>query len=350
MSLLFNARLVKCIKRILPIVKHNIPINNNNRAITFSNSKQSILNSIRNISLLKSPNATKSIIYGFSLLGLFGLDDKSESERKLIYTIKRGLLYLQNDDYKAFEKTLHDALKIAKDLNHFDGITYVYDVLANGAFMNKDYNKAKGLFFAVIKRLLDQGSFDDDLNILHINLKISKIFEAQKDYKSSKIGYEYCLDRLKKKHEFNPEDEDVLGLYALALDAYARYLMNLGYTKHARYYFKKAYETSVKLNGEVYEINVILLNDLGTMYYLGGKLEEALHYFRKAEKIGKHLPDMEHFSTVYINLGNIFLKQGLLKEAEKHCEEGMKNAKRHNYEEGKKEAAICLAEIKNAMK
>lgn len=48
--------------------------------------------------------------------------------------------------------------------------------------MNKDYDKAKTLFLAVISRLFEQGSYDDDLNILHINLKISKIFEAQKDY------------------------------------------------------------------------------------------------------------------------------------------------------------------------
>jgi len=158
------------------------------------------------------------------------------------------------------------------------------------------------------------------------------------------------LDRLKKKYELDPENEDVLGLYSLTLDAYARYLMNQGYTKHACFHFKKAYDISVKLNGEVCEMNVILLNDIGTLCYVRGMLEEALEFFGKAEKIGKHLPDMEHFSTVYINLGNIFLKQGLLKEAEKHCIEGMKNAKRHHYEEGKKEAAICLADIKSAMK
>jgi len=154
---------------------------------------------------------------------------------------------------------------------------------------------------------------------------------------------------LEKKFKIDPENEDVLGLYTITLDAYARYLMNQGQTDNARTYFRKAYNTSVKLNGEVFEMNVILLNDLGTLCYVQGNLDKALHYFRKAEKIGQHLPDMENFSTVYINLGNIYLKQGLLQEAEKNCVEGMKNAKRHRYDEGKKEAEICLAEIKNAM-
>ncbi|XP_001949989.1 tetratricopeptide repeat protein 19 homolog, mitochondrial [Acyrthosiphon pisum] len=348
MSLLFNTRLVKCIKRIFPVVKHNISINSYKQTLAFPNSKQSVQTSIRYI-LSNRTNAAKSIVFGFSLLGLIGLDE-SDKDKELIYTIKRGLLHLQNDDYNAFEQTLHEALKMAYDLKNFDGVTYVYDVLANGAFMNKEYEKAKNLFTTVISRLFDQGGLEDDLNVLHISLKLSKIYEAQKDYKNSEIGYIYCVQRLEKKLKIDPENEDVLGLYAITLDAYARYLMNQGQTKNARAYFRKAYNASVKLNGEVFEMNVILLNDLGTLCYIQGKLDKALHYFKKAEQIGQHLPDMENFSTVYINLGNIYLKQGMLKEAEQNCVEGMKNAKRHRYDEGKKEAEICLAEIKSAMK
>lgn len=347
MSFLFNARLVRCVKRILPVVKNN-SVSNHFRTITFSSNKQSVQTSIRNLALAKSANKSKSAILSFSLLGLIGLDE-NESERQLIYTIKRGLLYLQNDDYHAFEETLHNALRMAYDLDHFEGVTYIYDVLANGAFMNKDYEKAKSLFTTVVNRLLNQGGREDDLNILHISLKLSKIYEVLKDYKNSKVGYKFCLKRLEDKIKTDPENEDILGLYSISLDAYGRYLMNIGKPNNACNYFQKAYNTSVKVNGEIFEMNVILLNDLGTLNYVQGKLDDALSFFKKAEQIGKHLPDMENFSTVYINIGNIYLKQGLLKEAEKHCLEGLKNAKRHNYEEGKEEAKICLAEIKNAM-
>lgn len=168
-------------------------------------------------------------------------------------------------------------------------------------------------------------------------------------YSKSEIGYEYCLDHLDALYHKDPENENVLGLFSLSLDAYARYLLNQGQTKKAYINFKKSYEMCVKLNGEVFEMNVILLNDLGTISYAQGHVKEALDYLNKAAKIGQHLPDLENFSSVYINLGNIYLKEGLLKEAEKHCVEGMKNAKRHHYEEGKKEAAHCLKEIKNAM-
>lgn len=150
--------------------------------------------------------------------------------------------------------------------------------------------------------------------------------------------------------KYDPENEDVLGLYAITLDTYGRYLLTEGQTEIARICFRKAYKASVKLNGEVFEMNVILLNDLGTIYYGQGKLDQALHCFKKAEQIGQHLPDMKSFSMVHINLSYIYLQQGLLKEAENHCVEGMTNAIRHGYEDGKKEAEYCLVGIINFAK
>lgn len=167
--------------------------------------------------------------------------------------------------------------------------------------------------------------------------------------RKSEVGYEYCLKHLEELYDKDPENEDILGLFSLSLDSYARYLLNKGDTKKAFFNFKKSYEICVKLNGEVFEMNVILLNDLGSLSYVQGNVDEALHYLNKAAKIGQHLPDMEYFSSVYINLGHIYLKEGLLKEAEKNCIEGMKNAKRHQYDEGRKEAAHCLDEVKSAM-
>ena len=125
----------------------------------------------------------------------------------------------------------------------------------------------------------------------------------------------------KKKIKINPENKEVLGLYATTLDAYGRYLMNQGEINTAIICFRKAYKASVKINGEVFKINVILLNDLGTIHFVQGMFNEASHYFRKADQIGQHFLDMEILSTLYIDLGNIFLKQGMLKEAEQNCVE-----------------------------
>jgi len=72
---------------------------------------------------------------------------------------------------------------MAHDLKNFNGLTYVYDVLANGAFMKKDYVNAEKLFVTVMQRLMSQGGHENDLNMLHISLKLAKIYEAQNDFR-----------------------------------------------------------------------------------------------------------------------------------------------------------------------
>lgn len=89
----------------------------------------------------------------------------------------------QKEEYDYFEKTLHDALILAIDLQNFNGVTYVYDVLANGAFMKKDYVNAEKLFVTVMQRLMSKGGHENDLNMLHISLKLAKIYEAQNNFR-----------------------------------------------------------------------------------------------------------------------------------------------------------------------
>jgi len=87
MSLLFNVRRAKCIKIIFPVVKH---ISTNNKQQAIAN-----LNKIKVLIRYMGPNhknAAKSIIFGFSLIGLI---DGSETNSEVIDTIERGQLYLQ---------------------------------------------------------------------------------------------------------------------------------------------------------------------------------------------------------------------------------------------------------------
>ena len=61
-------------------------------------------------------------------------DEETKATNELIKTIKLGLLALQREQYDHAENMLHIALRMAQDLNNYDGITYVYDQLANVAF------------------------------------------------------------------------------------------------------------------------------------------------------------------------------------------------------------------------
>jgi tetratricopeptide repeat protein 19 len=60
---------------------------------------------------------------------------------------------------------------------------------------------------------------------------------------------------------------------------------------------------------QIHEQTVVLLNDLGTISFLMGEQDQAIDYLSKAIEIGRHLPNMEDFSSVYVNLGNIYLQK-----------------------------------------
>ncbi|XP_075212030.1 tetratricopeptide repeat domain 19 [Lycorma delicatula] len=279
---------------------------------------------------------------------LHGKEEDKESE--LIMTIKRGILSIQREEYKVAEQILHVALRLAQEQQNEDGVTYVYDLLANVAFQVGEWEKAEKLFVNVMQRELGAGLAKDDMKIIHMSLKLAKIYESLKQDEKAENGFQFCMENLQRRIDKSTEDEDVLTLWAMTLDWYARFLQQKSRFNEALVFYKKAYDMCVKLNGEIHEQNVILLNDIGTITFLKGDKDDALDYMIKAIEIGKHLPNMEDFSSVYVNLGNIYLQKGMFEEAKKSCTEGFQNATRHKNEEGIKEANICLEEIKKLYK
>lgn len=78
---------------------------------------------------------------------------------------------------------LHIALRQAQTMEHYDAVTYIYDVMANLAFDREDYKKAEKLFVSVLQRLMSNGATQDDMRIIHISLKMAKVYESQKEIK-----------------------------------------------------------------------------------------------------------------------------------------------------------------------
>lgn len=143
-------------------------------------------------------------------------------------------------------------------------------------------------------------------------------------------------------------DDEVIELWVLSLTSKAHFFLNRGNFEKAYKYFKKAHEACVHIQGELNEQAVTLLQQLGAVCFQKGDLESAVEYLKKATELGKHLPGMIELSNVYVTLGNIYLRQGFFKDAEGLCNQGYKNALRHNYEDGVKEANACLEELKRA--
>lgn len=83
-------------------------------------------------------------------------------EEQLKNLIKRTLFCIHEGEDVRAEQMAHLALRMAEDLQHYDGITLCYDVMANHADHLKQYKKAEMLYTDVIQRLLWQGVPRDD--------------------------------------------------------------------------------------------------------------------------------------------------------------------------------------------
>lgn len=168
-------------------------------------------------------------------------------------------------------------------------------------------------------------------------------------FRKAEENYQKCADSLKHKidHASKTKDEEITELWLLFLSSEAHYYLHRGNYEKSEKYFKQAYDLCVQNEGEISERTVTFLQQLGSVCYEKGDLEEAVNYLKKASELGKHLPSMVKLSDVYVTLGNIYLKQGLNKDAETMCDQAYKNAIRHKYEAGVKEANACLEELKS---
>ncbi|XP_031843893.1 tetratricopeptide repeat domain 19 [Nomia melanderi] len=294
------------------------------------------------------------VISGTFLFTLFGFGDDDDDEEKdavlqLETTIKRSILLIQKKEYKKAEQMLHVALRQAQLLQHYDGITYVYDVMANLAFKLDQFNKAEKLFVSVLQRLMSKGMTEDDLAVVHISLKLANMYSRTGEIKKAENGFQFCLQQLQKHMAKDNENPDVLQLVGLASEWYGSLLLSESRYIDALKYLTEAYNIAIKILGEEDEQTVILLNDLGTVKCMMKEYDQAIEYITEAIKIGAELPDMIDIGSIYVNLGNVYLEKGLYKEAKKNCTEGKRLGKSQNHDKSVDVAEKCLERIKEIM-
>ncbi|XP_012539948.1 tetratricopeptide repeat protein 19 homolog, mitochondrial [Monomorium pharaonis] len=275
--------------------------------------------------------------------------DSDEEVPEVIMTIKRSVLLIQKGEYNKAEQMLHLALRQAQTIQHYDAITYIYDVMANLAFDTGKYRKAENLFVSVLQRLMLNGAKEDDIRVIHISLKMAKVFEHLNEPKKAEQGYKFCMENLKSHIGKDPDNKDAILLQGMTFDWYAKMLLSQARYTEAFNYFLQAYDICKKMNGEEHEQTVVLLNDLGTICCIRGEYDEAIKYLSAAAKIGENLPDMADLGSIHVNLGNVLLKKGLYDEAKKSCQRGRKIAKSRDDNDSLLEAIECLKEVKRLL-
>lgn len=339
--------------------------------------------SVQNINLLRYSRTARfpGMIFG-GVLGFLGLQkEEEEKEDELIMTIKRSLLMIQRGELNKAEQLLHLALKIAQQSQNQDGITYVYDLLANLALEKGELAKAEKLFVSVMQRLLTSGAKQDDNRIIHASLKLAQMHSESGEDKGgdpqrAEEGFRFCLDGLQKKVKPGGEganDEDTVLLLALTEEAYARFLLSQNRLKETQDYLESAakhleHGISLGQRGPDEEFRTaLLLNDLGSICSLRGDQDAAVKHLDKAIELGEKgikmrkemkttdetrrtIGDEELIASLRVNLGVVYAKKGLLEQAQKQCQDGWKIAKKLGDQEVLMEANSCLDEVKKLLK
>lgn len=143
-------------------------------------------------------------------------EDEESQEGKLKTTLKRTILCIQKGEIKKAEQMGHLALRMAQEMQHYDGITFVYDLLGNLAYETNQFSKAEKLFETVLKRLLQKGVPQDDTRVLHLSLKVAQVVESQGGIDEANTNYIWTMKKLDEKLKRDPENEDLHELWGLA--------------------------------------------------------------------------------------------------------------------------------------
>lgn len=98
------------------------------------------------------------------------VEDETTPEGKLKTTLKRTILAIRRREFEKAEQMAHLALRMAQDIQSYDGITLCYDIMANLAFDQEQYEKAQKLFESVLQRLLQNGVPQDDIQVCYIKI------------------------------------------------------------------------------------------------------------------------------------------------------------------------------------
>ncbi|KAL3282057.1 hypothetical protein HHI36_005257 [Cryptolaemus montrouzieri] len=283
-------------------------------------------------------------IWALSILTWLGFSSEDENkESELIMTLKRAVLCTKREQYNKAEQLLHIALRLAQQQENEQGMLYCFDLMANLAFEQLNLDKAKKLFVTVLQILLSKGIKQDDLKVIHINLKLARICQLKAEIDNAGLGYEWCLEKIENHCEDNPDSQM---LYGVIQDWYAQFLLDKGDTAKALIHLKEAFKSCERTMGAHDEKSMLLLNDLGITSFRAGDMNSAQTYLTKGIDIGNHVEDQTHVGVLHANLGLVLLHQGIRKEAEKYCKEAWILGKKNENTETIEQANYCFDQIK----
>ncbi|XP_011194120.1 tetratricopeptide repeat protein 19 homolog, mitochondrial [Zeugodacus cucurbitae] len=295
-----------------------------------------------------APTQVGVIVSGAFSFGFFGkTKDEETPEDKLITTIKRSVLCIQRQEFDKAEQMLHLALRMAQDLQSKEGVTYIYDVMANLAMEREQYKKAEKLFAEVMKRLFSEGYGENSSQVMHISAKLAHMAQLQGELDKAMQGFTWTLKRIEEHIKQTPNDKDAQELLGLTKNWFGQLQMKLGKYGDAKKSFQEAYDALVEVYGRINEESITILNNLSVACVNLEEYELAKKYLMDALELVKELKDTAQEGILQANLGLIYLREGLVAKAKEACSLAWRIGKTSKNLDAIEQAEYCLNEIKS---
>ena len=120
------------------------------------------------------------------------------------------------------------------------------------------------------------------------------------------------------KLELREKIEDTKALLGMALESYGRLLLGGRRLEEAVTVLERAVQVGEGVLGESADQQLVLLNDLATVYILKKNFRQASLLLKKAITFGM-ISDSPVMPALYSNLGAVFLRTNELDQAERSC-------------------------------
>lgn len=160
--------------------------------------------------------------------------------------------------------------------------------------------------------------------MIHISLKLARIYHLRAEEQKAETGYLWCLEQLEKQKD---DDVHAKTLYGVVQDWYAQFLLDRGDVEKSLAHLKEAYSACKEVTQDNSEQHMLLLNDLGITSWRAGDLDGAHRFLGEAVRISDDVEDKSHIGVVHANLGLIYLEKGIRREAEKYCNKALRLGK-----------------------
>ncbi|HEK85249.1 MAG TPA: CHAT domain-containing protein [Candidatus Aminicenantes bacterium] len=239
-----------------------------------------------------------------------------ELELKILRQISFVYLYQTSFQIEKFYKTSQEALKIAKDINHFFEISCALNQLGFYYSLKNDYKKAYNLFFEAANVAEKSGKLDKIPECLDNLGTISYYFG---NFDLSEYYYKKSLEIYEKAADIK---NIVSSLSALSISKYKKQKVNYEFIDVNDYIKTMLIALEIAKGSNQGELEASILNNIGYIY-LENNLEKAEDYIRQGLERGIALKNKKVIAASLNNLGTIYFRKNQIDEAIKNYEKSL---------------------------